>query len=77
MLVTAGNLVMKMAEDSERERNLEEAHYLYKRASGYYEADRTSHKTNLETCLLKQADLACLINKEDAYLDAKVVRYFN
>lgn len=65
---------MKIADENEKENNLDEAIEQYKRAADLYEAERTSKKGTYYTCLIKRADLLCRLDKPNAFDEAKLVR---
>jgi hypothetical protein len=62
-----------MAEENEKERNYEQAIKEYKAASDYFEMDKSSQKSNLTNCLVKQADLMCLTDHPQAFEETKQI----
>ena len=63
-----------MAEDFERENNIEMAIKEYKRAADYFQMVFSNTKSLRQNCLLKYADLLCLNDHQDAFIEAKTVR---
>jgi hypothetical protein len=62
-----------MAEDYEKENRFDMAIKEYKRAAEYYQMVFSNTKSLRQNCLLKYADLICLNDHAEAYLESKTV----
>jgi hypothetical protein len=71
--IAAGKITQKLAEDFEMENNIEMAIKHYKKAADYFQMVFSNTKSQRQSCLLKYADLLCLNDHPDAFLQAKSV----
>ena len=74
---SAGNVMMKLASENERECQYDQAIENYSKAVDYFQMDKSSNKNHVNTCLLKKADLMCFKNKPEAKTEAKEVKIIN
>jgi len=71
--IAAGKLTQKLAEDYEKEHRFDMAIKEYKKAADYYQMVFSNTKSLRQICLLKYADLICLKDHQDAYIESKIV----
>jgi tetratricopeptide (TPR) repeat protein len=70
---SAGDAKKKLASDYEAENDYANAILEYKKASDYYEMEKSNSKSNHNICLIKAADLMCISDHKDAFEESKNV----
>lgn len=66
----AGKIQKQMAEEHEADLKYDEAAQYYKKAAEYFSMENTNSKSYEQGCLIKQADLMCLVDLKETLEEA-------